>query len=429
VGEAVISGRRGRQIGAVTVRTAAGHPLPDDRRALLAPVARILGTLAEGTWRLGREEQIGRTVRLSLLPDPLPDVDGWQLAARYLPGAAQVEAGGDWYDVIALPGGGAVVCIGEVAGQGLGAAVTTAQLREVTRAYAEQDPSPAKILDRLSTLIAAVPTGSFGTLLLGRLDPVDGVLTWCSAGHPVPVRSEPGGAARWLEGPVGPPLGVLAGDHVENRVVLAPGARLLFCTDALAEDPDRMRNDGRRRLPEMIESVPAGASPAALIDAVLAGTPTPRADDLAVMAVERRADGHSPPGSDLADLEVGWTYPAVPTAASMMRRDLRGTLGGHGVEQELLDDLTVAASEAVNNAVEHAQRPSRPEVQVRVRVRAGTVRVTVRDFGSWRGRQAAMDRGRGAMLMNAYGDVRVIPTPDGTTVIIERRLRSTPDGH
>jgi hypothetical protein len=56
------------------------------------------------------------------------------------------------------------------------------------------------------------------------------------------------------------------------------------------------------------------------------------------------------------------------------------------------------------------------------------VRITVRDFGSWRGRKAAMDRGRGAMLMNAYGDVRVVPTPNGTTVIIERRLHSTPDG-
>jgi anti-sigma regulatory factor (Ser/Thr protein kinase) len=306
--------------------------------------------------------------------------------------------------------------------------VTAVQLREAIRAYAAQDPSPAKIVDRLNTLIGGLPGGSFGTLLLGHLDRRDGVLTWCSAGHPGPVLSEPGEAAQWLQGSVGPPLGVLGGDHVENRVVLAPGARLLFYTDGLAEDGHHQRGEGRQRLPTVIGSVPSDASPAALIDAVLADAPTPRAADIAVVAVERRAPTRSPAGSDLADLDVGWTYPAVPTAASAMRRDLRAALGGHGVEQDLLDDLTVAASEAVNNAVEHAQQPTRPEVRVDVQVRTGTVRITVRDFGSWRGRKAAMDRGRGAMLMNAYGDVRVVPTPNGTTVIIERRLHSTPDG-
>jgi anti-sigma regulatory factor (Ser/Thr protein kinase) len=221
---------------------------------------------------------------------------------------------------------------------------------------------------------------------------------------------------------------MLGGDHVENRVVLAPGSRLLLHTDGLTDDRPRRHGPGVHRLPALIGSVPSDASLGALIDAVLADAPTPRADDVAVVAVERRAPTPPPAVSDLPDLDVGWTYPAVPTAASSMRRDLRATLGGHGVAPDLLDDLTVAASEAVNNAVEHAQQPSRPEVQVEVQVRGGTVRITVRDFGSWRGREAAMDRGRGAMLMNAYGDVRVVPTPNGTTVIIERRLHPTPDG-
>ena len=424
--EAVIRGRLGRRIGAVTVHTPAGRPLPDDRQALLSPVARLLGALAEETWRLGPPEQIAVVVQRSQLPE-LPEIDGWYLAARHLPASAAAEAGGAWYDAIVLPDGDAVVCIGDVAGRGLGATVTAVQLREAIRAYAAQDPSPAKLLDRLDTLIACLPGASFGTLLLGHLDPVEGVLTWCSAGHPVPVRSEPGGAAQSLQGSVGPPLGALGGDHVENRVVLAPGARLLFHTDGLVQDGHRQPGEGPQRLPAVIGSVPSDTSPATLIDTVLNDAPAPRADDIAVVALERRAVTRSPAVSELADLDAGWTYPAVPTAASAMRRDLRAALGGHGVEPDLLDDLTVAASEAVNNAVEHAQEPSRPEVRVDVQVKAGTVRITVRDFGSWRGREAAMDRGRGAMLMNAYGDVRVVPTPNGTTVIIERRLHSTPD--
>ncbi|MFY1594109.1 ATP-binding protein [Micromonospora sp. WMMD737] len=123
-----------------------------------------------------------------------------------------------------------------------------------------------------------------------------------------------------------------------------------------------------------------------------------------------------------AALETGWTYPAQPTSAAAMRRDVRASLEDLDVDPDTVADLLLAASEAVNNAVEHAQRPTRPEVRVRLRVADGTVRISVRDFGTWRDRRPAMDRGRGATLMNAYGDVRLVSTAEGTTVTIERRL-------
>ncbi|MEU7799242.1 ATP-binding protein [Micromonospora arborensis] len=121
-------------------------------------------------------------------------------------------------------------------------------------------------------------------------------------------------------------------------------------------------------------------------------------------------------------LDVGWTYPSAPTSAAAMRRDVRLTLGDLGVDADVLEDLLLAASEAMNNAVEHAQRPSRPEVRVRVQVGGALIRISVRDFGTWRDRRPAMDRGRGALLMNAYGDVRLVSSAEGTTVTIERQL-------
>ncbi|MEU8185272.1 ATP-binding protein [Micromonospora sp. NPDC049047] len=121
-------------------------------------------------------------------------------------------------------------------------------------------------------------------------------------------------------------------------------------------------------------------------------------------------------------LDVGWTYPSTPTSAAAMRRDVRLALDDLDVDPDLVEDLLLAASEATNNAVEHAQRPSRPEVQVRLQAGGGLIRISVRDFGTWRDRRPAMDRGRGALLMNAYGDVRLISTAEGTTVTIERRL-------
>ncbi|MGC4773400.1 ATP-binding protein [Micromonospora sp. DT44] len=121
-------------------------------------------------------------------------------------------------------------------------------------------------------------------------------------------------------------------------------------------------------------------------------------------------------------LDTHWTYPSAPTSAAAMRQDVRRALDDLDVDGDVAEDLLLAASEAMNNAVEHAQRPSRPEVRVRLQVGDTLVRISVRDFGTWRDRRPAMDRGRGALLMNAYGDVRLVSTGEGTTVTIERRL-------
>ncbi|MFC8301256.1 ATP-binding protein [Micromonospora orduensis] len=151
--------------------------------------------------------------------------------------------------------------------------------------------------------------------------------------------------------------------------------------------------------PPPIVSGPSGAAAAPA-----AGAPTDRTDQAG------------------DDLDVGWTYPSAPTSAAALRRDVRLALADLPVGPDLLEDLLLAASEAMNNAVEHAQRPSRPEVRVRLQVGGGLIRISVRDFGTWRDRRPAMDRGRGALLMNAYGDVRLVSTAEGTTVTIERRL-------
>ncbi|WP_442320065.1 ATP-binding protein [Catenuloplanes nepalensis] len=127
------------------------------------------------------------------------------------------------------------------------------------------------------------------------------------------------------------------------------------------------------------------------------------------------------PGSDVPEVDVVWTYPLTLGAAAAVRNDLRAVLPEDKIDHDLLYDLQIATSEAVNNAVEHAQEPTRPHVEVRLRVQAGLIRIEVQDFGTWRARPPARDRGRGAVLMNAFGNVRVLPSPTGTLVTIERR--------
>jgi len=274
------------------------------------------------------------------------------------------------------------------------------------------------------TMLGRLATPYFATVLLARLNPATGELTWCTAGHPAPVLSPPDAAATWLDGRIGPPLGLTGTvSHQENTLVLPAGGYLLLFTDGLIETRAASLDTGAARLLARTAATTARGAPAAdLLAAALSGAVTPQPDDIAVLAVRRlpaARDDPRPPA--VADLDLSWTYPLVPTASSLMRGDLRAALAGV-VDEDLAGDLQLAATEAVNNAVEHAQHPTRAEVGVRLRITGGVIRVSVQDYGSWRGRPAPLDRGRGALLMNAYGDVRVTSTSTGTLVSIERTL-------
>src|SRR4029078_9965640 len=102
--------------------------------------------------RYKRDQETAVTFQRSLLPARLPDVPGLALAARYLPGAAGAEVGGDWYDVIPLADGRVGVVMGDVVGRGIPAASLMGQLRNALRAYAVEGYNPATVLERLDRL-------------------------------------------------------------------------------------------------------------------------------------------------------------------------------------------------------------------------------------------------------------------------------------
>jgi anti-sigma regulatory factor (Ser/Thr protein kinase) len=102
----------------------------------------------------------------------------------------------------------------------------------------------------------------------------------------------------------------------------------------------------------------------------------------------------------------------------VLRRRLRAWLDASGVEPDHAYDLLLAACEAATNAVEHAQEPTEPYVDVTAELIDGGIRISVRDYGQWRERAAAMDRGRGGTLMSVVGEITATPSPEGTTVVI-----------
>jgi signal transduction histidine kinase/DNA-binding response OmpR family regulator/serine phosphatase RsbU (regulator of sigma subunit) len=420
--------RQGATLGSLTVWAQKGRRFQPEDHALLEPVGQMLTALAEHSWQLEREQQITATLRRGLLPERLPEVEGVQLAATYLPASTDTAIGGDWYDALTLPDGRLVLIVGDVAGHDINAAVTMGQLRNAARTFIREGYPVTQVVERLNDLATRLMPWSIATCLVAYLDPTDGTLKWCNAGHPPPVLHEPGAAPRWLDGPLSPPLGsTVRVAPVAGHRTLAPGGLLVLYTDGLVEHRDSQLDEGMPNLLARVGTAVGSHHVRAVVDATLPPDRAAQHDDIAVLAARRTVVTADRSTTDITGISRRWTYPATRQAASTMRRDLSRTLHEAGMDDEVVYDLVVAASEAVNNAIEHAQNPTRPQIEFAVDIDAGRAVLTVQDFGSWRSRSAALDRGRGSALMSWAGKVRVVPTATGTTVTIERDL--TPDEH
>ena len=236
---------------------------------------------------LNRSEEDNRLVgalQRTLLLQELPKVPGVALAARYRPSAEDV-VGGDWYDLVPLPGGKLAVVVGDVAGHGLAAASVTAQLRHALRAQLLRAAGPASALELLNEVTSALLPGELATVVVAELDPGTGDVVVASAGH-LPVLHAHDGAAEYVMGGRGPALGVLdRPTYAEAHLTLAGDDRLLLFSDGLVERGRGGLQRGLDALREAVASGPAGAEP--LLEAVLASLAPPDADDVTVLALAR----------------------------------------------------------------------------------------------------------------------------------------------
>ena len=179
--------------------------------------------------------------RAVLGPTVLPE----GFAVHYEPAAGTLEVGGDWYDVVDLPGGLYGVVVGDVVGRGLDAAAVMGQLRSAGRALLLESRSPAHVLSALDRFAALVPGATCSTVFCGVVDPAAATLRYSSAGHPPAVLVDEQGRWQLLEGARGVPLAVLEGvDRPEAQVSLPPGSTLLLYTDGLVERRDEALDEG-----------------------------------------------------------------------------------------------------------------------------------------------------------------------------------------
>ena len=181
---------------------------------------------------------------------PHPRRAGRAVAVRYRSARHRGrDIGGDWYDVIPLPGGRVGAVIGDVQGHDTHAAAVMGQLRIVLRAYAAEGHSPATVMARASVFLHELDTDRFATCTVRRGRPVH-------RGRPAgPRRAHRPAAARTrrelpqaARATGGLPLGLSAEfgslDYPVSTVELDPGQTLLLYTDGLVEQPGADLDDG-----------------------------------------------------------------------------------------------------------------------------------------------------------------------------------------
>src|SRR3954468_21491865 len=161
-----------RLLGVLHVGSRDEREFTNDAIPLLQLAAERLAFAIDHSRLYEREHAVAETLQRSLLPETLPGVPGTEMASRYVPGAADVEVGGDWYDVLPLPGGRVGLAMGDVVSRGVRAASVMGQLRNALRAYALDGGKPVEVLERLHALLRSLERREMATLVYMVLDPI-----------------------------------------------------------------------------------------------------------------------------------------------------------------------------------------------------------------------------------------------------------------
>ncbi|MFE3903570.1 SpoIIE family protein phosphatase [Streptomyces sp. NPDC059153] len=428
-------------------RTKGSEPFGERDRALATELAARAAVCIDNARLYRREHERALILQRSLLPPGDPVAAGLDIACRYLPGNTATEVGGDWFDVIELPGHRTALVVGDVMGRGLRAAVAMGELRTAVRTLALLDLEPAEVLSALDEVARGLGTPGGGTsssdgfgggtqwpsraahksreadlsevylatCVYAVYDPVTRRCTFANAGHLPPAVVEPGEPAMLLDVPPGMPLGVGGEPFEEVEVELKEGALLALYTDGLVESRDHPLDEGLDALrgaliePERpLEDV---------CDHVLTTLDTRHGeDDIALLMARIR--GLS------ADAVGDWRLPREPRSVGRARELARGQLLAWDLG-ELVDTTELLVSELVTNALRYGEG----EIRLRL-LRDRTLVCEVWDAGLVQPRRRRArdtdEGGRGLQLVGllsvAWGSRR---TPRGKTVWFELAL---PDG-
>ncbi|MGN9763343.1 SpoIIE family protein phosphatase [Streptomyces sp. SD31] len=305
--------------------------------------------------RYTREHALAVTLQRSLLPQAMPEQNALDIAYRYLP--AQSGVGGDWFDVIPLPGSRVALAVGDVVGHGLHAAATMGRLRTAVHNFSTLDLPPDELLSHLDDLVGSIDqneaaesaAGVVGaTCLYGIYDPVTRRYVMARAGHLAPALVQPDGTVTFPDVPAGPPLGLGGMPFQTAELCLAEGSQLVLYTDGLIEDRSRDLDVGMELLRDALTGHP-GRPPEEtcqdVLDSLLPGRPK---DDVALLVARTR----ELPRDRIAE----WDVPPDPAAVAGTRDAVSRRLEAWGLT-EFAFTMELILSELVTNAIRYGAGP------------------------------------------------------------------------
>ncbi|WP_326656095.1 SpoIIE family protein phosphatase [Streptomyces sp. NBC_00385] len=394
-----------RPIGALGLLYSDKNGFTGDERNLLVALGSSIAQSLQRAMLYEQEHDLAEGLQQAMLPRRIPDVPGAQIAVRYRSARLGRDIGGDWYDVIPLPGGRVGAVIGDVQGHDTHAAAVMGQLRIVLRAYAAEGHSPATVMARASVFLHELDTDRFATCTYAEADLTTGVVQVVRAGHVDPLVRDADGSCRKVLVDGGLPLGLSAEfgrlEYPVSTVELDPGQTMVLFTDGLVELPGADLDEGTQLLTAMIRNGPEDLQ--RLADRLCESVDERGGeDDVAVLLLRRKA-AHAPQPGGRLQQHVGQND---PEALSSARHMIRAAVRAWGAK-ERADEVELAADELTTNALMHTDGGA----IVTIRVLTGPerrLRVDVEDRSSAlpRRRDAgdAGVSGRGLMLVDRLAD-------------------------
>ncbi|WP_328875321.1 SpoIIE family protein phosphatase [Streptomyces sp. NBC_00287] len=399
-----------RPIGAMGLLYSDRRGFSSEERNVLVALGSSIAQSLQRAMFYEQEKDLATGLQQAMLPRTIPSVPGADVAVRYRAGTAAGtlgrDIGGDWYDLIPLPGGRVGAVIGDVQGHDTHAAAVMGQLRIVLRAYAAEGHTPATVMARASVFLHELDTDRFATCLYAEADLSTGVVQAVRAGHIDPLVRQPDGTCRRVAVEGGLPLGLSAEfgrlEYPVRTLELDPGHTLLLCTDGLVEQPGFDLDEGMQTLTALVADGPDDVRK--LADRLIDVAEERGGDDDVALLLLRRRGLDAPQAGGRLQQHVA---PGDPEALTQARHMIRAAVRAWG-SGERADEIELVADELITNALMHTEGSA----IVTLRVLTGAdrrLRVEVEDSSSAlpRRREAGDDgvSGRGLLLVELLTDV------------------------
>lgn len=441
----------GRTMGAWMAAFTYPVAFTPDERSVLTTVARMLAQALSRAVTAESERELTDGLQRSMLPTLGPEIPGMSVAARYIPTGGGLQVGGDWYDMIPLPGGppsggGRIaLVIGDVQGHDVRAAGLMGQLRIALRAYAAEGHPPDAVLSRASRFLHGITNGDpeaadprFATCLYVEADPATGVLEIARAGHPDPAIRMADGTVLTRPTEGGLPLGIDPdADYPTTALTLEPGETMMICTDGLIETGGHDLETGWQRIRTILEEHKGDMEE--LADALVQAVHGPsshhttgpladrREDDIAVLLLCREGEGCGCGDTMTVVPKVRRTIftvaQAEPERIAVARQQLRELLHDWTCAEQV-DSAVLIVSEMLTNVLVHTDADALLTAEVRGEPGERRMRVEVTDAGDdlphKRHPGELASSGRGLVLIELLSDTwGVDPRGTGKSIWFE----------